>query len=178
MRWTLDDGRRVGFHDPRRFGRVRLLPAMQARSHPEVKKLGPDAYLLLEREGGPGLWARLRTTRTPIKVALMDQTLLAGLGNIYASEGLFRAKVAPRRPAQRVTKPEAARLALGLLEAMQESLRLEAGDEVKYLQDSDSENHFLVYGREGEPCPVCKKKIKRTVQGGRSTFHCPGCQRR
>lgn len=174
MSWTLDDGSVVAFIDPRRFGRVRLESETQARAHPEVKKLGPDAYQVCHEPGG--LARVLERLKTPIKVALMDQRRLAGIGNIYASEGLFRAKIAPSLPARDVGKKRAAILAKGLVAAMDESIRLEAGEEVRYVEDPGGWNHFRVYDREGQPCPRCRTPIERTVQAGRSTFFCHRCQ--
>jgi formamidopyrimidine-DNA glycosylase len=173
---VLDDGHAIALRDARMFGRVAAGP--RAVLEAEVfAALGPDA--LDSPLDGAELRARLSRTRRPIKVALMDQSLLAGIGNIQASEALFRAKLSPELPAAALDPRAAARLARGIAESLRFTLdRLEETDEVRYVSEG-AENPFLVYGREGEPCPRCRRaKIERDAHGGRSTFFCPRCQAR
>ncbi len=171
---ALADGARIDFVDPRRFGRVRLLSRAAAAAHPEVRRMGPDA---LEVCADPAtLHARLSTTRRAVKVALMDQSLLAGVGNIYAAEGLFFAGVGPARPASSLSLAEATRIGAGVLRSMTESLGREVDAEIQYLHEAAATNPFQVYGRAGEPCTTCGATIQRVMQAQRSTFWCPRCQ--
>jgi formamidopyrimidine-DNA glycosylase len=115
--------------------------------------------------------------RRPVKVALMDQSALAGVGNIYASEALFGARIHPSTPAGDLTEAQADALARQMLAVMQASLEREQDDEIAYLHSGEAvENPFRVYGHEGEPCPACGAPIAREVHAGRSTFWCPRCQ--
>jgi formamidopyrimidine-DNA glycosylase len=169
---------RVDFVDPRRFGRLRLLPdEATARAHPEVARLGPDALVLA---ASPAAFTRrLGRTRQAIKTALMDQALLAGVGNIYAAEALYLARVDPFAPAAEVAPTALRRVAAALSRVMQESLARETADEIDYLSSSRraaEANPFWVYGRVGEPCPRTGAPIERTEQAGRSTFWVPTWQ--
>jgi formamidopyrimidine-DNA glycosylase len=122
-----------------------------------------------------------RGRKTPIKSALLNQKLLSGVGNIYADESLFRAGVRPRRRAASLTKEELRLLYLGLQDVLKEAIAL-GGSSVSDYVDADGDEGFFqlqhrVYGREGEPCLVCKSLIKRVVIGGRSSHYCPKCQK-
>jgi formamidopyrimidine-DNA glycosylase len=177
IRLGLSDGSRIAFIDARRFGRIRLAPdAHSAASHPELSRLGPDALELCRRSGG--LASVLKGRRRPIKPALMDQSLLAGIGNIYAAEGLFAGRVHPTARCDRVGAARYQAIADGIVASMEATLVRDLGDEINYLQEKGSLNPFTVYGRDGEPCHRCETSIERTVQSGRSTFWCPRCQRR
>lgn len=171
-----DDGLRIDYFDPRRFGHLHLIPAEAADAHPVMVRLGPDALILCQTEGGLGLARVLGTTRRPVKVALMDQQRLAGVGNIYAAEALYLAGVDPWRPANAVTDAEWGRVAAGVITTMGESLARETDDEIRYLQDRDASNPFLVYGNAGSPCGRCDTVIERAVQAQRATFWCRRCQ--
>jgi formamidopyrimidine-DNA glycosylase len=121
-----------------------------------------------------------RGRRLAIKAALLNQTLLAGVGNIYADEGLFRAGLRPRRMAGRLTKEELERLRLALRQVLRHAIKL-GGSSVSDYVDADGVRGFFqlehrVYQREGEPCLVCKTPVKRIVLAGRSTHYCPKCQ--
>jgi formamidopyrimidine-DNA glycosylase len=178
----LDDGRRVSLFDPRRFGIVDLVPAADLADHPLLRALGPEP--LAPAFTGTALAAALEGRNTTIKAALMDQRRVAGLGNIYVCEALFRARISPKRAAGTVTGARAARLVAAIKAVLKDALkaggstlrdhRLPSG-ELGYFQ-----HHFSVYDREGEPCPNGhggKHLIKRMVQGGRSTFYCAICQK-
>jgi formamidopyrimidine-DNA glycosylase len=177
----LDDGRRISLHDPRRFGIVDLVPAADLEKHPLLRSLGPEP--LSAAFTGAVLAEALKGRSTSIKAALMDQRRVAGLGNIYVCEALFRAGIAPKRAAGKIDKGRATALVAAIKAVLGEALkaggstlrdhRLPSG-ELGYFQ-----HHFQVYDREGEPCPRCRGKgrIKRIVQGGRSTFFCPNCQK-
>ena len=155
-RLALEDGQTLHYRDPRLFGRLRL-------------EDGIDEGRLAEA---------LARRSIPIKIALLDQALLPGVGNILASEALFRARIDPRRKANALTRPEVKRLRVAVLAAIEDTLARESGPEPRYVEEPGSENPFLVYARAGETCPRCRKgRIARLVQAQRSTFYCPRCQR-
>ncbi len=166
-------GHRVVFSDYRRFGRFQLEDG-QARE--TLARLGIDA---LDRRLTPGRFSELLdTARLPIKTFLMDQHRIAGLGNIQAAEALFHAGVHPLRMARQLSKEERARLHRSIRTTLKQAVRRERSNEMKYLHEADSENHFLIYGHQGEPCPRCGASVKRIVQAGRSTYYCARCQPR
>ncbi|HEX9241260.1 MAG TPA: bifunctional DNA-formamidopyrimidine glycosylase/DNA-(apurinic or apyrimidinic site) lyase [Anaeromyxobacter sp.] len=174
-RLVLDDGAALHFSDLRLFGRLRVVPGARFEEVPEVAALGPDP--LAEGIDPAALGEALRRSRLPVKVRIMDQGVLAGVGNIYASEALFRARIDPRRKASALTRAEVARLAGTVLEAMREGIARQESPEITYVEEG-GENPFLVYAREGEKCPRCRRAtIRRVVQAQRSTFFCPRCQR-
>ena len=167
----LGSGRELRFVDPRRFGRL------------SVARLGDfDAGgaepLEVEKES---FLALFRGRKTPIKSALLNQKLLRGVGNIYADESLFRAGVRPRRRVSTVPRPKLEALYAAIQEVLKEAIAL-GGSSISDYVDADGEEGFFqlqhrVYGREGEPCLVCKTPIKRVVIGGRSSHYCPNCQK-
>lgn len=176
-----EDGVEVRFRDPRRFGMMDLFPGAELESHPLLAGLGPEP--LGEAFDGALLAERLEGSRSPLKTALLDQRRVAGLGNIYVCEALFRAGLSPLREAGTVKGKAAASLARAIravlgeaIEAGGTSLRdhRQASGDLGYFQ-----NLLEVYGREGEPCPGCdcREGIRRVVQSGRSTFYCPKRQR-
>jgi formamidopyrimidine-DNA glycosylase len=175
-RLALDDGSVLHFSDLRLFGRLRAVPGACFDGVPEVAALGPDP---LETGIDPErLHAALSRSRLPVKVRIMDQAILPGVGNIYASEALFRARIDPRRKSSTLSRKETGALAGAILEAMREGIARQEGPEITYVEEPGSENPFLVYAREGERCPRCRRaKIARVVQAQRSTFFCPRCQR-
>lgn len=181
---STDDGWRVGFVDPRRFGCVDLVPTEAEEAHRLLRDLGPEP---LDDAFTPAvLSAALAGKRTPIKAALLDQGVVAGLGNIYVCEALFRAGISPRRLAQSVAGARAERLVPAIKAVLAESIGA-GGSSLRDYVRADGEvgrfqENFAVYGREGEPCPGCPgvppcPGIQRIVQSGRSTFFCPRRQR-
>ncbi len=193
LRIDLDDGTSLRYADLRLFGRFRMVPDARFQSLADIAALGPDP--LNDGIDVDRLKDRLARTRLPIKVAILDQTLLPGVGNIQASEGLFRAGIDPRRPARTLSRAELVRLARGLLESIRYTLRTfkhsgadGADADIDYVEERKIPNPFVVYGRAGEPCPrrVRGKRgknggdggvIVRIVQAQRATFYCPRCQR-
>ena len=169
----LDDGNVVEYRDPRLFGRLIRGKVDALRKMPTFAALGPDPLKGIDVER---LQRLLGKTRRSLKEALMDQRLLAGLGNIHVSESLHRAGLHPERPAQTVTKEEATRLGAAVDESIRYALSLEDSPEPITYVEEGGENEFLVYGHAGEPCRNCGRPIERIVQGGRSTFFCPRCQ--
>ena len=174
-RFHLDDGHILHFRDPRLFGRLRLVPGGCFDGVPELQDLGPDP---LEDGVDPErLATSLARRRGPVKVVLMDQAILPGVGNIQASEACFRAKLDPRRAANQLTREEIERVAAAVLESVHESIARQEGPEIAYVEEG-GENPFLVYAREGERCPRCQRaEIRRLVQAQRATFYCPRCQK-
>jgi len=177
----LDDDRRLVFCDMRQFGRMRLLPAKAFSTLPQIETLAPEpfsdgfdmAYLL----------ETLSRSRRSLKQLLLDQTRILGLGNIYASEALFLARISPMKSAQSLSKQRATRLHHSIRAILQEAI--DAGSTLRIdLTEANgsyfgtTERFWRVYEREGEPCVNCGRKIRRIVQGGRSTYYCPRCQRR
>lgn len=165
----LASGRELRFVDPRRFGRLSVAHGFEAAgSEPLEVELNRFVELF-------------RGRKTPIKSALLNQKLLSGVGNIYADESLFRARIRPRRRASSLTLQELPRLYVTVREVLKEAIAL-GGSSVSDYVDADGEEGFFqlqhrVYGREGEPCLVCKSPIKRVVIGGRSSHYCPKCQK-
>ena len=175
-RLALDAGAVLHFSDLRLFGRLRAVPGARFEEVPEVAALGPDP---LEAGIDPDrLHEALARSRLPVKVRIMDQAILPGVGNIYASEALFRARIDPRRRASSLSRREAGALARAIVASMRDGIVRQEGPEISYVEEPGAENPFLVYGREGETCPRCRRaKIARVVQAQRSTFFCPRCQR-
>jgi formamidopyrimidine-DNA glycosylase len=165
----LGSGRELRFVDPRRFGRISVLETFSSPgAEPLNIRLAEFAKLFRRR-------------KTPIKSALLNQKLLSGVGNIYADEALFRAGIRPRRQSASLSANELARLRLALKRVLRQAIRLGGSSISDYVDADGREGSFQlkhrVYGREGEPCLVCKTPIKRVVIAGRSSHYCPKCQR-
>ena len=173
-RLTLASGCELRFVDPRRFGRLELrdLARTDTFSAPGAEPL---------TIGSAEFAALFRGRRLAIKAALLNQSLLSGVGNIYADEALFRADLPPRRQAGRLTRAELERLRIALIEVLQHAIRAGGSSVSDYVDAAGVRGFFQlehrVYQRAGEPCLVCKTPIKRIVLAGRSTHYCPLCQR-
>lgn len=161
----------VWFVDGRRFGCFVIVPARELGARLRDDQ-GPDA---LDEPLDAEALRRAVSSRKAVKVALMEQDRLAGLGNIHAAEACFRARLSPHRRADALLGDEWARLADAIVAQLGGSIDDEDADELVYV-NLGGENPFSVYGREGEPCPVCATVIRSEVAGGRSTFWCPTCQ--
>jgi len=181
----MSNGATVTFNDPRRFGSMKLVSRARLEDEPLLRSLGPEP---LGNEFDAAMLAKAcAAKKTSLKTALSDQRVVAGLGNIYVCEALFRARLSPKRIASMLAdrngRPN--ERAEKLVDAIKAVLidAIEAGG--SSLRDhrradgslGDFQHNFQVYAREGQPCPSCKGKIKRIVQGGRSTFYCPSCQK-
>jgi formamidopyrimidine-DNA glycosylase len=174
-RLALDDGSVLHYDDLRLFGRLFTVPGARFEALREVSGLGPDP--LEEGIDLARLAAGLARSRLPVKVRIMDQRLLPGVGNIVASESLFRARIDPRRSADALRRAEIARLATAVLQTVNDAIAAQEAPEIVYVEEG-GENPFLVYGREGERCPRCRKgEVERLVQAARSSFWCRRCQR-
>ena len=178
---TLDDGTVIRFNDPRRFGLIDYVRRGEAARHPLLAGLGPEP--LEPGFDGAYLRAALAGRLTPIKAALLDQRVVAGLGNIYVCEALFRARLSPRRLARSIGRGRAERLAVAIRSVLTEAIAAGGSSLRDYVQ-ADGElgyfqHHWAVYGREGDPCPGCGcgGGVRRIVQSGRSTFFCAKRQR-
>jgi formamidopyrimidine-DNA glycosylase len=164
---AFDDGGRLALHDPRALSVISL-----CADGPDDAGLGPDAT-------DPAVNARylagsLASRRIPIKVALLDQSIVAGIGNIYAAEALWRARIDPRTPANRLARARLGALARAIRSTMQAALRRQQ----RYYGSAEGggPDRFAVYDREGEPCRRCGAPVKRITQAQRSTYFCAGCQ--
>jgi formamidopyrimidine-DNA glycosylase len=173
--WTLDSGVRFRFHDPRRFGALRVF-----RSHAELDEhwssLGPDALTIT----GPQLLAALTGSRRAIKAALLDQAVLAGVGNIYADESLFLSRISPRFRADRVSPEHAMLLAASIRKILTQSVS-DGGSTLRDYTDADGkagsyQSRHTVYGRAGLPCPNCGRPLTGAVLAQRTTVWCHACQ--
>ncbi len=169
-----DDGTVIHYRDPRLFGRMELAPASKLSSIRAVAKLGPDP--LVNGLTPHVLANRLARTRRAIKIALLDQSVVAGVGNIHAAEALWRARIDPRRRADRLDPAEVRRLCRGIHATIAYTVDAEMAEEIEYVEERGAVNPFLVYGRKGEPCRRCRTPIRSLDQGGRTTFYCPKCQ--
>lgn len=176
----MDNGARITFNDARRFGAMDLMPTDRAQDHLLLKDLGPEPFGNDFNE--PYLAGRLKGRKTPIKAALLDQRIVAGLGNIYVAETLFRAHVSPLRLAGDLGDPQVHALVPIIREVLAEAIEA-GGSSLRDFRQANGElgyfsKHFQVYDREGDPCetPGCQGVITCTVQSGRSSFWCPTCQ--
>jgi formamidopyrimidine-DNA glycosylase len=170
---------RVVFTDHRRFGLMTLVDTEKLDDHKLFKGLGVEP--LSNHFHADYLAGVLKGKKTPIKSALLDQRVIAGIGNIYACEALFRAHISPKRLAMKV-QPAAIALLADAIKAVLKDAIAAGGSSLRDYKQADGnlgnfQHHFLVYDREGEPCPDGCSTVKRIVQAGRSTFFCPKCQK-
>jgi formamidopyrimidine-DNA glycosylase len=170
--------RELRFVDARRFGQFDIVVRGQEREHPGLGALGPDA--LEHGVDAKAMLASARTKRTTLKAFVLDQSVIAGVGNIYASEALWRAKLRPTLRTQKLTAPAAARLAAAICEVIERALD-NGGTTLSDFVDADgtageNADYLWVYDRAGQPCMRCRTAIKRTVLQGRATYYCPTCQ--
>ncbi len=176
VRITLDKGRELRYHDVRRFGRLWTLANAEWQAWDGTLGVEP----LSDDFTADWLVQAAARSRVAVKVWLMDQARVVGVGNIYASEALFRARVDPRRPANTLQPAELARVRDGVREVLQNAIDHRGTTFLDYRDASGQEGAFAsrlkVYDQEGKRCPGCKGNIERIVQGGRSTFFCPSCQ--
>lgn len=178
---TLDDGTVIRFNDARRFGLIDYLKRGEEARHPLLAGLGPEP--LEPGFDGTYLVTALAGKQTPLKSALLDQRIVAGLGNIYVCEALFRAGLSPRRLAASIGRVRADRLVAGIRSVLSEAIAAGGSSLRDYVQADGELGYFqhrwAVYGHEGEPCPGCDcgGGVRRIVQSGRSTFYCAKRQR-
>ena len=170
--WRLESGACIHFTDVRRLARWYWGGAEEVREAMGVHELGPDA--LAELPSATALQERMRRKRS-LKSAMMDQRVLAGIGNIAASEICFRARLSPWIRPSDMTEEQWGSIRTQIRCQLEESIARDEGAAIVYVS-AGGDNPFAVYGREGEPCPTCSHPIERRAQSGRSTFFCPSCQ--
>jgi len=164
------DGTRLVFNDTRKFGRVWLVKDMNS----VLGDLGPEPFN--ELLNGNGLYQRLHFSSRKIKTLLLDQTVIAGIGNIYSDEALHRARIHPETVANQISVEQAEVLLVAIRETLAEGIRRNGASIDWVYRGGEFQNHFRVYQRTGEPCPVCGTKIERKLIGQRSSHFCPVCQ--
>jgi formamidopyrimidine-DNA glycosylase len=166
------------YNDIRQFGWIKIIQSSKLKDQSFFRDLGPEFLkdLTLEKFA-----QAVSKSNLAIKVLLMDQKKMSGVGNIYANDALFEAKIDPRRSAKQVTDEEMKKLYNAILKVLKLGLEKHGATELNFVnvlgQEGGYQNHFLVYGREKEPCRVCKKPIEKIKLGGRGTYFCPTCQR-
>ena len=174
---ALDDGTILRYRDPRRFGAM-LWIAQSA--HPLLEKLGPEPFD--DEFDAEYLWRVTRNRRAAIKLVLMDNHVVTGVGNIYANEALFRARIRPSTPANRISKARLSQLVVAVRDVLSAAIA-KGGSTLRDYVSSDGEAgyfqlEYFVYGRAGQPCRVCRRPIRQARLGQRSSFYCTACQRR
>ena len=179
VEFRLDDGSRIVYNDPRRFGLLKLVPAGALEATVELRGLGPEP--LGDAFSAGYLALRARGRRVAIKNLLMDQRIVAGIGNIYAAEILFRAAVRPTRRSGRLSRAELGRIAAATRSVLREAIG-KRGTTFRSYRDSRGQpggfaSRLRVYGREGEPCYTCSTPIRNVIVGQRASFFCPQCQK-
>ncbi|MER3415134.1 MAG: formamidopyrimidine-DNA glycosylase [Gemmataceae bacterium] len=178
VHWVMDlqpGGQQLRYEDARRFGLLTIVAATQVDNF-FAQQLGPEPFALTGRQ----LWLALRRTRRMLKTALMDQRIVAGLGNIYSDEALFRARLQPWLPACRLSRMECAKLVTAIKRVLRQAIA-EGGSSIRdYLDGLGApgrfQHQFQVYARQGQPCRRCGQPIGKVRLGGRSCHYCPGCQ--
>ena len=174
----LDSGQTLRFNDPRRFGSL-MFTTEDPESHPLLKSLAPEP--LEDGFDGEYLWKITRRRAVAIKQLIMNSRLVVGVGNIYASEALFRARVRPRRSARSLSRAECNKLARAIKATLAMAVKAGGTTLRDYVGTDGNPGYFrqklYVYERAGQPCRVCGKPIKQFTQGGRSTYWCPNCQK-
>lgn len=174
-RFILDSADVIHFQDMRLFGRIDAAATGELEQQEAWKKLGRDP--LVDGLDASTLRQVLSDSRQPLKVALMDQTRVAGLGNIHAAEALFRARLHPQRMASSLSNAEWSALAKGMLKSIEFALKAQPENEdIEYVEEPGAKNPFWIYGRAGTPCRRCKTLVESQVQAGRTTHFCPRCQ--
>lgn len=178
---TLDDKTKIVFNDPRRFGLVDLTKTKNIDQHRFFRHLGPEP---LEKEFTAAYLAeKLKGKKAPVKLAIMDQRLVVGVGNIYASEALFEAGIDPRRESRNLQPPEIRKLTTAIRDVLKRAIKAGGSSLRDYVQANGELGYFqhqwAVYGRESQSCKGCARKetILKVQQGGRATFFCPACQK-
>lgn len=176
--FSLDDGAELRFTDTRRFGRFWLVRPGEEDTFSGISKLGPEPFD--ESFNADRLESVLGSRSAAVKQGLLDQSVVAGIGNIYADETLFDARILPRTPSCGISQEGWKRLTASVLSVLKRAIAGNAVTAAEYLADEGKNyryNDFYVYGREGAPCRLCETVIRRDRIGGRSSFYCPNCQK-
>ncbi|RJP46282.1 MAG: hypothetical protein C4584_01845 [Armatimonadetes bacterium] len=180
--FEFEEGSKLYFNDQRRFGWVKLYETSKIKDQKEdvLGKIGPEPF-------DPNwTWQQLKESlskhpKMPIKVAIMDQSVVAGVGNIYASESLFLARIDPRKKAGSLSDEEYQKLYEGIKKSLEEAIRYGGSTIAHFVDANGKKGYFLdyanVYGKEGQPCRGCEGKVVKINLGGRGTYYCPACQK-
>ncbi|MBP7832576.1 MAG: bifunctional DNA-formamidopyrimidine glycosylase/DNA-(apurinic or apyrimidinic site) lyase [Candidatus Levybacteria bacterium] len=175
--FTLDQSAKLYYNDQRRFGWIKIVRSNDLMNLPFFKNMGPEPFKDLTLEKFEEI---VLTKQTKIKPLLMDQEMIGGIGNIYANDALFRAKIDPRRPAKSLTPQETKDLFDSIIAVMEKSFEEGGASELSFVnilgQEGGYQRHSLVYGKTKKPCPICGNKIQRLTIAGRGTFYCSNCQ--
>ncbi len=176
--FQLDRGGILYFNDYRKFGWIDVVRSENIAKHKFIKKLGPEPLGKLNIR----LFEKIvSSTSRQIKLLLMDQSKIGGVGNIYANDALWLAKINPKKPADKLSVKEIERLFVSIEKVLKEGLKRGGASELAFVtpdgQDGKYQKYFLVYGREGDTCQRCKAKIKKLKISGRGTYYCPNCQK-
>lgn len=176
---TLDTGRQLRFHDPRRFGLMLHAPTATMASHPLLASLGPEPF---DETFTPAhLKAACARRKAPVKTVIMDASVVVGVGNIYAAEALFLAGIRPLAPAHRITLPRLARLTAAIRDVLGAAIASGGTTLRDFLHSDGAPGYFrqklMVYDRSGQPCRICQTPVRHATLAGRSTCWCPHCQR-
>lgn len=175
--FELSKNSRLYYNDQRRFGWIRIRRKREVMDFDFFKNMGPEPFkdLTLER------FTKIVNSQTKIKPLIMDQTRIGGIGNIYANDALFRARINPARPAKTLSKKEVKELFNSIIAVMEKSFEEGGASELSFVnilgQEGNYQRHALVYGKSGKPCPRGNGTIKRITIGGRGTFYCEVCQK-
>ena len=177
--FSLDKGGKLYYNDVRKFGWIKVVRTRDVEDIDFIKKLGPeplDSLTLTKFKEIVG------STKRAIKVLLMDQSKIGGVGNIYANDALWLAKIHPAKTSGKLNDKQTNKLYDAILKVLKEGLKREGASELSFVtpegKEGEYQKHFLAYGREGEPCERCHKaKFKKVKLGGRGTFYCPYCQK-
>jgi formamidopyrimidine-DNA glycosylase len=174
-RFFLSSSEVIHFQDPRMFGQLDAMPSSEVPTRKSVAKLGVDP--LNDGLSVAQLQEAMGSSKQPLKVALMDQERIAGLGNIHAAEALFRSRLHPSRTPPTLSPKEWSALAKAIRDTIEFALKNEGdGDEIEYVEEPGAKNPFYIYGRAGTACRRCKTEVESFTQGGRTTHFCPSCQ--
>ncbi len=175
---VLDNGAFLYYNDLRRFGWIKAIRKDQLMQMPFFKEMGPEPFKDLTLEKFKEI---IFKSNLVIKILLMDQKRIGGIGNIYANDALFEAKIAPTRKVRSLSSEEIKKLYEAILDVLRKGLEYGGSSDENFVnalgQEGNYQNHTLVYGREKEPCKNCKTLIKKIKLGGRGTYYCPACQK-
>ncbi|MBI2031682.1 MAG: bifunctional DNA-formamidopyrimidine glycosylase/DNA-(apurinic or apyrimidinic site) lyase [Candidatus Levybacteria bacterium] len=176
--FVLDKDSSLYFNDVRRFAWMKILKTEEVKKLPFFRELGPEPFDGLTSE----IFRKIvNISGSPIKVLLMDQKRIGGIGNIYANDGLFDAGISPKRPAKSLSDEEIKKLYSSILKVLEKGLKYHGSSDLNFVdvlgQTGEYQQHFLVYGRKGKKCKRCDGIIQRISLGGRGTFYCPNCQK-
>lgn len=176
--FKLDRDAILYFNDLRKFAWIRIVPTEEVMEMPFFKNMGPEPFKDLTYEKFEKI---ISSSKIVVKPLIMDQTRIGGIGNIYANDALFLAKIEPRRRANSLSLPEIKKLYKAVITVMERSFKYGGASELNFVnvmgQEGSYQMHSLVYGKKGKPCPNCGGEIKKIFLGGRGTFFCPTCQK-